>query len=96
MGMLGALGKMNFVSANLLSARHCCARNDLSVLNQSPITGDVGCTNALTILRRCFDVSTVILIVDGSGAVSPVSEAVSDNNGRCVPPKRRHYESSFS
>lgn len=29
MGMLGALGKTNLVSGNLLPARHCSARNDL-------------------------------------------------------------------
>jgi hypothetical protein len=36
MGMLVALGKMNLVSGNLFSARHCCARNDLIFVDQYP------------------------------------------------------------
>jgi hypothetical protein len=58
--------------------------------------GDVRCTNALTILRRYFDVSTMLVTEDGSGDVSPVSEAVGDDNGRRMPPKCRDYQSSFS
>jgi hypothetical protein len=96
MGMLVALGKMNFVSGNLPWERHCCARKDLSLIDQCPEVGDVGCTNVLTILRRYSDVSTMLDTKDGSGAVSPVSEAVGDDDGRCVPPKCRDYQSSFS
>jgi hypothetical protein len=41
MGMLVALGKMNFVSGNFPWERHCCARNDLTFVNQCPEVGDV-------------------------------------------------------